>query len=132
MFKISPSKLWTVSLCSIIVYAVYELVLAFSGSLLIAAFVSSILLAILSEVFARLMHTPTNVFLFTGCIPIVPGGGLYYTMYHLISFDAENAINYASSTLQILLGIALGLILTSIAFGMTLEGIENFKKKMEK
>jgi uncharacterized membrane protein YjjB (DUF3815 family) len=75
------------------------------------------------------MHTPSNVFLFTGCIPIVPGGGLYYSMYNLLTFESENALVHISSTLQILLGIALGLILTSVAFGMLLETVEKIKKK---
>ena len=129
MFKISPSKLWIVSLCGLATYVSYELTLALTTNVLIAAFASSILLAILSEVCARLLHTPSNVFLFTGCIPIVPGGGLYYSMYNLLTFESENALIHISSTLQILLGIALGLILTSVAFGMLLETIEKIKKK---
>ena len=128
-FKISLSKLWIVALCGLATYTAYETMLALTASVLIAAFVSSILLAILSEVCARLMHTPSNVFLFTGCIPIVPGGGLYYSMYNLLTFENETALTYVSSTLQILLGIALGLILTSVAFGMLLETVEKIKKK---
>ena len=128
-FKISLSKLWIVGLCGLATYAAYETMLALTASVLIAAFVSSILLAILSEVCARLMHTPSNVSLFTGCIPIVPGGGLYYSMYNLLTFENETALTYVSSTLQILLGIALGLILTSVAFGMLLETVEKIKKK---
>jgi hypothetical protein len=46
-----------------------------------------------------------------------------------LTFESENALVHISSTLQILLGIALGLILTSVAFGMLLETVEKIKKK---
>ena len=89
----------------------------------------STILSIFSEICARIFRTPTNVFLFTGCIPIVPGGALYYTMYHLLSLNIPKALEYLKVTGQILLGVALGLSLASVCFGLTLEFIDWLKKK---
>ena len=129
MFKLSPSKLWITGICGIATYIIYELCLRFGTNELIAAFIACAALSIFSEICARIFRTPTNVFLFTGCIPIVPGGALYYTMYHLLSLNIPKALEYLKVTGQILLGVALGLSLASVCFGLTLEFIDWLKKK---
>lgn len=129
MFRISPQKLWIVAFCGLMTFAVYETVFHLSSNLLVSSFASASFLAMFSEICARITKTPSNVFLFTGCIPIVPGSALYYSMYYLLSLDFEHALSHISATLQILFGIALGLILTSVAFGMVFETLEKIKKK---
>lgn len=132
MFKLSPSKLWITGICGMTTYILYELTLRLGANELIAAFAASAFLAIFAEICARTFKTPTNVFLFTGCIPIVPGGALYYTMYHLLSFNLERGLDYLKITGQIVLGMALGLSLASVGFGLTLEAIDFVKRKKTK
>ena len=129
VFKLSPKKLWITGLCGVITYLLYEFSLQFGVGQLLAAFIASAFLAVFAEICARGFKTPSNVFLFTGCIPIVPGGALYYTMYHLLSLDLPNAFEYLKLTGQILLGIALGLSLASVGFGFSLELVNWIKKK---
>jgi hypothetical protein len=50
-------------------------------------------------------------------------------MYHLLSLDLVNALEYLKVTGQILLGVALGLSLASVGFGLTLEFIDWIKNK---
>ncbi|MBP3370885.1 MAG: threonine/serine exporter family protein [Clostridia bacterium] len=132
MFKLTPSKLWITGICGVATYVLYELTLRLGANELIAAFTASAFLALFSEICARRLRTPTNIFLFTGCIPIVPGGALYYTMYHLLSLNIDKALDYFKLTGQILLGMALGLSLASVGFGLTLEAIDFIKKKRVK
>ena len=47
-------------------------------------FLATVAVALLAEIFARMFKSPATVFLITGIIPLVPGGGLYYTMDALI------------------------------------------------
>ncbi len=129
MFKLSPSKLWITGICGVATYVLYEVSLSLGTSELIAAFIASLFLAVFSEICARAFRTPTNVFLFTGCIPIIPGGALYYSMYYLLSFNFDSALGYLSITGQIVLGVALGLSLASVGFGLTLEAIDKIKNK---
>ena len=132
MFKLSPSKLWITGICGVATYVIYELCVRMGTNQLIAAFAACAFLSVFSEICARVLRTPTNVFLFTGCIPIVPGGALYYTMYYLLSLDLPKAFEYLKVTGQILLGVALGLTVASVGFGVTLEAIEHIKKKKNK
>lgn len=46
---------------------------------------AAITAAALSEIFARILKSPTTVFLTIGLIPLVPGAGIYYTMENLIN-----------------------------------------------
>ncbi len=132
MFKLSPSKLWITGICGVATYILYELTLRIGANELIAAFAASAFLAVFAEICARTFRTPSNVFLFTGCIPIVPGGALYYTMYHLLSLNLERGLDYLKITGQIVLGMALGLSLASVGFSLTLEAIDFIKKKKVK
>ena len=42
--------------------------------------IATIVVASLSEIFARILKAPAVIFLIIGILPIVPGGGIYYTM----------------------------------------------------
>ena len=50
-------------------------------------FLATIAVSILAEILARVLKAPATIFLVIGIIPLVPGGGLYYTMDYLISGD---------------------------------------------
>ena len=50
-------------------------------------FAATVTVALLSEIFARMLKAPATVFLIIGIVPLVPGGGLYYTMDALIDGD---------------------------------------------
>ena len=50
-------------------------------------FLATIAVSVLAEVLARALKAPATMFLVIGIIPLVPGGGLYYTMDHLINGD---------------------------------------------
>lgn len=129
MFKISPSRLWIVGLCGLSTYAVYEISVYFCANELLASFICSVSLALISELCARIFHAPTNVFLFPGCITIIPGGALYYTMYNLLTHELDVAMEYLSITFQTVFGIALGLIITSVILSAALEIIDRIKLK---
>ena len=48
-------------------------------------FFSTIVVATLAELFARWMKAPPTIFLIIGILPLVPGGGMYYTMEALVN-----------------------------------------------
>ena len=48
--------------------------------------------ALFAEVTAKLTKSPATQYLACAIIPLVPGGGLYYTMYHFVTGDMEIAV----------------------------------------
>jgi uncharacterized membrane protein YjjB (DUF3815 family) len=79
---------------------------------------ASLFMAFFAESCARILHAPTVVFLFPSAIPIVPGGALYRSMYGLLTGDTAAFIKNISITGQVILGIALGLSVATVIWGV--------------
>ena len=74
---------------------------------------ATIAAAALSEIFARIYKTPATVFLIIGIIPLVPGGGIYYTMEALINGDLPLFVRNGMETIASAGAIAVGCSLVS-------------------
>lgn len=128
LFKLKP-KLWLFATIDGFAACVFYFLFSeiFDGAFIpnaIAAFIA----ALLSEVFARICKAPTTVFLLPGCIALVPGGTLYYTMNNLLSQNYEAATGYFLTTLTVGIGIGGGVIAASL-LRYFIEKIINILKK---
>lgn len=75
--------------------------------------ISTIIVAILAEIFARVHKAPAMIFLIIGIIPLVPGGGIYYTMEALINGDMNLFVYQGLKTAACAGAIAVGCSLVS-------------------
>ena len=128
MFRISRRHLLAVGICGTVTYAVYYTLLFFTSSLFAAAFVSSMVTAMLAELFARLRHAPTIVFVLPGIVPTVPGGSLYRGMRDLLLRNTDASLKNFAATLEVGIGIAGGIVTVSIIFGIILDFISKRKQ----
>ena len=55
-------------------------------SMLMATFVSGLVLAVISHILARLIKTPVTTTLIPSILTIVPGAGMYKTVYYPVSY----------------------------------------------
>lgn len=90
-----------------------------AGDLLgIGQFAANLLAALAAtgyaEIMARLLKTPSTVFLTPAILPLVPGGAVYSTMVALVDGDRAGFAESGSLTLQVGVGIAAGIIVASI------------------
>ncbi len=92
------------------------LLLADIGSDVVRYLLATIVVSVLSEIFARILKAPATIFLVIGIVPLVPGGGLYYAMDALINGDyalfAQKGIETAACAGAIAAGVS---VVTSIA-----------------
>lgn len=92
------------------------LLLADIGSGVVRYLLATIVVSVLSEIFARILKAPATIFLVIGIVPLVPGGGLYYAMDALINGDyalfAQKGIETAACAGAIAAGVS---VVTSIA-----------------
>lgn len=113
-FRVSARNVAASTAGGVLGWAVYLLIFHFSKNLFLANFVAACAVYAWSEIMARKLKTPVTIFLVTGCIPLLPGGLLYYTMEALIQNDMglfrENAID----TLLVTFGLASGIVITTI------------------
>ena len=72
------------------------------------------------------------VFLISGIIPTVPGGALYRTMRHLISYEWDLALDAFLTTMKIALGIAGGLVVVPMVMGIIYDAVKKMQTKVSK
>lgn len=129
LFKVSFKRMPWAALGGLITYAVYELIIQLGGAPMIAAFIAATVMTLYSELFARILRAPAITFLFACAIPIVPGSGLYYTVYNLLFYNAENLFSYGKTTFGIVLGMAVGMSVGSAIVGVILHISSKIKKR---
>ena len=59
------------------------------GNDIIQSFFAALVISAWSEVMARLRKCPVTSYLLVALFPLVPGGGIYYTMEHALNGDTE-------------------------------------------
>ena len=90
---------------------------------------ATIAAAALAEIFARVFKTPATIFLIIGIIPLVPGGGIYYTLDALINGDMPLFVQLGMETAASAGAIAEGSsLVSSVARIVTLLRRERRKK----
>ncbi len=79
-------------------------------SAVLATFLSALLIALLGDICSRVLKDATTLFIIPGIIPLVPGGGMYYTMLYFIQGDIASAGKCGTDTLMIAGAIAVALL----------------------
>lgn len=80
----------------------------------LACLYATLILTLLSRCFAIVMRAPVTMFLVTGIFPLVPGAGIYYTAYYLMSGDLVGGSAKGVDTFLTAGAIALGILLGSV------------------
>ena len=93
-------------------WAVYLLV-AMSHSVVGAAFFAALAVAAISHIMAKICRCPVTVFLICGIIPLVPGGGIFWTAYYIVTEQLRMAAETGFVALKVTIAIAGGIILAS-------------------
>lgn len=84
------------------------------NSTIAGTFIGALTVGILGQVLSRLNKKPATLFITPGIIPLVPGAGMYYTMFALIEKDFFTAANKGVETFFIAAAISIGIIISSI------------------
>ncbi|MPN47591.1 hypothetical protein SDC9_195194 [bioreactor metagenome] len=79
-------------------------------------FIAASAAALICEILAREMKKPTILFVVPGIITLIPGLGLYNTMYYLMEGDFHLALTTGTNVLLSSGSIALGVIVVSSLF----------------
>ncbi len=113
MFNISRKELLYCGLSGGLGWSIYLISNQLGGSIVVSTFLGALAVSFLSRYLAILRKQPVTIFLISGTIPLVPGAGMYQTMYALITQDIEQAATYGSQTLQMAGVIAIAMIIIS-------------------
>ncbi len=99
-----------------VAWTVYLIIKETGGSSMAAAFISTLCLALLCHILARVVKAPVTVFLIPGILPVVPGGAIYRTVYYIIRDNFDMSVHYFIETLQIAGAMALAVFIMDSIF----------------
>lgn len=128
VFNIKGKNLFFAALCGALGWFVYKFSLKLEMTDTTSLFLASISLSIYSEIFARILKTPVTTFVIVALIPLVPGGGMYYTMVEAITGDVMKSLEIGIKTIASAGTLAIGIILVST---LTKTIIKNKKVKLD-
>ncbi|MEG1310526.1 MAG: threonine/serine exporter family protein [Romboutsia sp.] len=116
LFNIKGKRVIAAALGGGLGWFVYKLCLSYPIGESTSYFISAICFSIYCEICARIYKTPATTLTVCCLIPLVPGYGIYNTMYSFIVGDYIKAIDYGVNTLSIAGALALGVIFISTIF----------------
>lgn len=94
-------------------WLVYLLSGTFLHSDLLQSFLAALFISAYSETMARLRKCPVTGYLLVAFFPLVPGGGIYYTMEHAINGETDLFLSTGLHTLGLAGSLAVGVLLVS-------------------
>ena len=80
---------------------------------IIQAFLAAVFISAWSEIMARVRKCPVTSYLLLALFPLVPGGGIYYTMEHAMSGETSLFLSSLLHTLGLAGALATGVLMVS-------------------
>lgn len=75
-----------------------------------AVFLATVLVIFLSRFCAVQKRCPVTIFLISGILPLVPGAGIYWTAYYLVTNQLEEASRRGFLAVKAAIAIVLGIV----------------------
>ncbi|MFU0823689.1 threonine/serine exporter family protein [Clostridium sp.] len=113
LFNIRGKNLIFTSFGGAIGWFTYLLFINYSFSKVFVLFIASISVSVYSEIMARVLKSPVTIFLICGIIPLVPGAGMYYTMYEITMGNVDASLSIGLETISSAGAIAVATVLVA-------------------
>lgn len=120
LFNVHGKGIAFCMLGGIVCWVSYSIVEALGGGDGMATFIASFVIAVYSEVMARIRKCPAIGYLVLGLIPLIPGASLYYTMNYAVRGDMAMFSIQGMKTIELAGLMAAGVLLVSTAMRMWL------------
>lgn len=75
-----------------------------------ATLFAAVLVILCSRLFAVLERCPVTIFLISGIFPLVPGAGVYWTAYYIVTNQLELAARTGFRAVKVAVAIVLGIV----------------------
>jgi uncharacterized membrane protein YjjB (DUF3815 family) len=114
IFNAPKQSLFKCGIVGMLGWIIYMLMILNEADAVLATLLASFVVAVISQVFAKMYKTPVIIFSVAGVIPLVPGGLAYDAMRNFVQNDYNAAINLAAKAFMISGSIAVGLIFSEV------------------
>lgn len=104
------------SLNAVMGWSVYRILALNGQSRYLAYFLGALTCAVFGEIIARFVRAPASIFYVIGCLPLVPGGGIYLTMLYLTNNQQDLFLATFIDTIIISGAIAVAILIGGTFF----------------
>lgn len=112
LFGVPRAQYATAGLVGAIGWCLYLVLVRYAGfGPGVSIVLSSVLICILSRIFAVRQKCPAQVFLLCGIFPLVPGAGIFWCTYYFVSAQLPLALSTGFGAAKAAVAIVLGIIL---------------------
>ena len=118
LFNVRGKRLAAAALAGLLSWSLFLLLGIWIADEALRYFIVALAISIYCEVMARMLKSPTTTFLMTALVPLIPGGGLYYTMTNAFSGDVIGFIERGLKTLSLAMALALGVIVVTVVMNI--------------
>lgn len=107
----APRNEWLLcGLSGAIGWIVYYVMFHHNLGLMLSTTAATFVLSIFSRTLAVIRKQPATVYLLSGIFPLVPGAGIYYTAYYLITGESTLCYSKGMETCEIAASIVFGIL----------------------
>ena len=97
-------------ICGAAGWTIYSVAEWFGVSAAESTFLATLVVIFLSRLFAVMEQCPSTLFVVPGIFPLVPGAGVYWTAYHIVTDNLEMALETGFTAFKVAAAIVLGII----------------------
>ena len=76
-----------------------------------ASFLGAFVVVMIARMLTVRLKCPITIFLISGILPLVPGAGIYYTVYYLVTNQLSMASSSGMEAIKVAFSIVLGIVL---------------------
>ena len=113
LFNIRGRSLGLATLGGSAGWLVYLLVFSLTQGPATSIFLAALFIGLYAEITAHIFKKPATLFIVCAIIPLVPGGGMYYSMLYALHGEADRALSTLFQTLTFAGAIAAGVALAA-------------------
>ncbi|NFQ66251.1 threonine/serine exporter family protein [Clostridium sporogenes] len=113
-FSVNKKHVAAATFGGLLSWTIYLVIYHITESIFLGNMIASMIVCLWSELMARKLKAPTNIFMIPGIIPLLPGGTLYYTMEAMLQKNKKIFIQKGLETVMITIGIVAGIVAVSV------------------
>lgn len=108
-------------------WIVYQIIVSRTFSAAFASFLGTMAVVFLSRVLSIRKKCPITVFLVAGILPLVPGAGIYHTVYYFVSNQLAEASLRGMESVKVAFSIVLGIVFALAVPGKVFQALSRFR-----
>ena len=113
-------------------WLVYRTIISRTFSAALASFLGTMAVVFLSRVLSVRKKCPITIFLVSGILPLVPGAGIYYTVYYLVTNQLAQASRRGMESVKVAFAIVLGIVFVLAVPGTVFQSLAVRQRRTRK